>query len=516
MSDADVRSRKRKLSELSEHESSPHYSPPLPQPSQHRSKPPLDISSLEGLSKVDPKPETAIKEPSHSRAPFNTTPQQGESHPLLPKWSAAQHPPPPSVAAPISTHPRPQSQPWLQSWLQESAGCQSPDQPISLPSTPKPPASPPDLEVISSESLIKISPPIPLTTRNLRVHDSGDMASTQRGKATSSSHQPLNLTRLHLKLLKSNMKVHNMDDWAKFQDIIKKCKTLIMDESKDSVMSDASAQKALRYRRQYIDQESSFLMCFLYGAVIKLDSGALVQDSEGQVDETWLKGGIYGVSDVLFLTSCIADLTDKTPKDKLTTDPKVALTIPKPDLAYGFSLFTFSDEENSIMEDYADLFCVCPTLVWVFFIIECKAYRQSIENAGIQASRGAAALMCAQRQLDVLTGSLQDQNQVNQRSRVFSMCISPQVARMNVHWIAASDEGVLKYYLHHVRYYHLEMPEEIKQLRRDIWSVMEWGMEFHRPKVIETIEALKGKDNDAIWLREDASSPSKKRRASKD
>ena len=346
------------------------------------------------------------------------------------------------------------------------------------------------------------------------------MASTQHSmEAASNTHQPQNLTRLHLKLLKSNMKVHNMDDWDKFQGTIKKCKALIIDESKDAVMSDASAQKALRYRRQYLDDETSFLMSFVYGAVIKLDSGALVQDSEGQVDQTWLKGGIFGVSDRLFITSCMANLTDKTSRDKLSTDPKVALTIPKPDLAYGFSLFTFSDEENAIMDDYADLFCVCPNLVSVFFIIECKAYCQSIENAEVQASRGTAALMCAQRQLDILTSSLQDENGVDQRSRVFSLCISPQVARINVHWIAANDEGILKYYLHHVQLYNLERPEEVKQLRRDIWSVMEWGMEIHRPKVLETIEALKSQDADTIWPLEGASGKSvgkgKKRSASK-
>ena len=58
--------------------------------------------------------------------------------------------------------------------------------------------------------------------------------------------------------------------------------------------------------------------------------------------------------------------------------------------------------------------------------------------------------------------------------------------------------------------------EEVKKLRRDIWSVIDWGLEFHRPKVLKTIEALKGKNKDSIWPRENASSPSKKRRTSRD
>ena len=516
MSHADVPSHKRKLSELSEHESSPAQSPSLPQSKLQSSNPQLDISSQEGPAQVDLEPEAATKEPSHARTSSNTFPQKAAPQSFSPKRSATQGPRPRSVAAPVSTHSLPQTQSWLQSLLEDSSEGEFPDQPATLPSSPQPPASNLSLETVSFESLSDVSPILPLTASNLRIHD---MPSTQPNKETGSdNHQPHNLTRLHLKLLRSNMKVHNMDDWDNFQGTIKKCKALIIDESKESVMSDSSAQKALRYRRQYLDDENSFLLSFVHAVVIKLDSGALVEDSEGQADDTWLRGGIFGVTDRLFITSCMADLTDKTSKDKLSTDPKVALTIPKPDLAYGFSLYTFSDEEKVIMEDYADLFCVCPNLVSVFFIVECKAYSQSIENAEVQASRGTAALMCAQRQLDILTGSLHDENGVDQRSRVYSLCISPQVARMNVHWITANDDGTLKYYLHHVQFYQLENPEEVKQLRRDVWSVMEWGMEIHRPKVLETIKALEGKDADTVWPPEGASVKSagkgKKRRAS--
>ena len=311
----------------------------------------------------------------------------------------------------------------------------------------------------------------------------------------------------------AHMMTHQSSNWDEFQETIKKCKALVIDDSKDSVMSDSSAKKAIGENELWHDEETSFLIYFVIGAVIKLDARALTQNCEDHVDNTWAKSGICGVADRLFIANCMAGLS-KAPKETLSNDPNLVLTTPKPDLAYGFSIPSFSKEENLVIGDYVDLFRVCPKLVSVFFLVECKAYSQSIENAEVQVSRGAAALLCAQRQLDTLTGSIHDENRVDQRSRVFTMTISPQVARLNVNWIV-NEGGVLWYYLHRVRIYQLHDLEEVKRLRRDIWSVMDWGLEFHRPKVLQTIEALKGMDKDTIWLREDVSSPSRKRRASK-
>ena len=76
-----------------------------------------------------------------------------------------------------------------------------------------------------------------------------------------------------------------------------------------------------------------------------------------------------------------------------------------------------------------------------------------VENAEVQAARGTAVLMFEKRQLHILTKSLQVENRVDQRSRIFPPCISPHMAWMDIHWIAANDEGILHYYLHHVQLY---------------------------------------------------------------
>ena len=47
------------------------------------------------------------------------------------------------------------------------------------------------------------------------------------------------------------------------------------------------------------------------------------------------------------------ELTNKTFKNKLITNIKIALTISKLDIIYDFSLYSFSDEENAIMKNYA-------------------------------------------------------------------------------------------------------------------------------------------------------------------
>ena len=370
----------------------------------------------------------------------------------------------------------------MQSWLESSAYGESPDQPASTPASPQPAISQPVPDLV-----------FPLTKFNLRRHCNPTMAGDSKKKApkTISSGQPNNDTRLCELLLLNCIFKHDPKDVDQFADIINQGKAIAHNEN--VTMSEASAKKAMATRYAYESEpETSFLSFFFVGRVVKLDRRVFDDEQQDYVDISWQDYGIHGYQDRTFIQTCMKDLVKNPGYDKKLHDPSKVMSIPKPDLSYGLYKSTFTIDQRSIMESYVAQYQVCSGLVSVFFIVECKAYTNSIDNAELQATRGAAALLCAQRQIDLVAELTFDKDGVDQRSRVFSLSINPNHARLDFHWIRVDGEKPL-YYSHRIKTYNLEDEDRVKQLRSDIYEIMDWGNNTHRNRVLETIEALRGK-----------------------
>lgn len=319
------------------------------------------------------------------------------------------------------------------------------------------------------------------------------MAGGSKTKAsnTISSGQPNNDMRLCELLLINCILKHDPNDVNQFAEIISQGKAIA--HNAQVTMSESSAKKAMATRYTYESEpETSFLSFFLVGRVIKLDRRVFDDEQQDYVDKSWQEYGIHGYQDRIFIQTCMKALIKDPSYDKKLHDPSKVMSIPKPDLSYGLYKSTFTIDERSIMENYVDQYQVCSGLVSVFFIVECKAYTNSIDNAELQATRGAAALLCAQRQIDLVAELTFDKDGVDQRSRVFSLSINPNHARLDLHWIRVDCPKPL-YYSHRIKTYNLEAEDKVKELRSDIYEIMEWGNTTHRNRVRETIAALRGK-----------------------
>lgn len=86
----------------------------------------------------------------------------------------------------------------------------------------------------------------------------------------------------------------------------------------------------------------------------------------------------------------MANMSQETDFNKVSLYPEGTLTIPKLDIAYGFSKDSLYARR---LVHRRELCGSLPSLsaTGVFFLVECKSCCNSIEMAEIQVSRGAAA-----------------------------------------------------------------------------------------------------------------------------
>lgn len=328
----------------------------------------------------------------------------------------------------------------------------------------------------------------------------------QSGKSKSGeSSQPQNVPRLRHALDLNAIKPHRQDDKDTFPVIISQGKEIIGGEREGITMADKSAKKArTRQETHATNSETSFLIYFLQSAIIKENRTVMYTARDGVSDRCWEEDYILGVWDKRFISTALSGIiTTNAKKDKATFDPKNVLSIPKPDITYGLMRNAFTEHELIVMERYVDLYQVSPGLVSPFFIVECKSYGPNIANAEIQAQRGGAALVCAQRQIDSLTNNLQDQDKMDTRSMVFSLCLDTNSAFLNVHYITIQEDG-LRYHHHKVKGYTFVNEGSFEALRHDIWNIMDWGFGAHKQRIRDSLAILDKLDANEIWPKEKA------------
>ncbi|KAG6997583.1 hypothetical protein G7Y79_00039g075450 [Physcia stellaris] len=482
MSNAGMPTRKRKRSEA--------HSSPSPSPSP-RSPSPRSPSAPHPSHQPAQLPPVYPSEEATAQAGILAAAVASERDHTRPSLSATQVPLPSSANHPSSTRSHSHSQPFVQSWLESSAYGESPDQPASTPVSPQPAVSAPNPDQI-----------LPLTRSNLRVHEKGTMVRPTKS-ASGASSQPHNIPRLRNALDLNSIKPHKSTDADTFREVIDLGKNIIKTERHGTTMTDDSAKKAVKLRETYsTTSETSFLVKFLDAAIIKEKREVLYGTREGVKDKDWVEDHILGVWDSPFIRNALSGIiTGNAKKDKTTFDPKKIMSVPKPDITYGLMRDAFMESQWQVLEKYVDLYKVHPMVVSAFLVVECKSYNQSIEHAEIQAQRAGAALVCAQRQIYHLTKTLHDKDGMDLRSMVFSLCIDMTHAILNVHFITIQEEG-LRYHHHNIEGYSFVKPNSFKDLRRDIWNIMDWGFGTHKKRVLETLAILETMDAAQIWPKE--------------
>ena len=360
---------------------------------------------------------------------------------------------------------------------------------------------------------------LPLTRENLRAQDlmmaSSILSATKKSGKVSNSmpDNPLtmeNLLRVNgivLQELTTNPRLDQLREMAQEKLLGQRYSAMKNDEL------EVIRRKAHNHK---LDNEVTFSSVFW---VILVKDTRNVNKDGIKSKQTFDSEGILGVWDTDFQINALSELKNIPAENHVLFERFPKLKTLKPDLAYGFERRSFTHEEEVVIGAHVDYFQICPYCVATFFIIECKGAQRNIQVAQFQASRGAAALVRANRRLNEHAGLVEptiEGNVKRDRNCVISLSLDQRSASMFVHWVETTPARGDIYHAHLLKEYLYSRDAEIKDLRRDINNVLDWGAFTRRKQVEELIQALRGKPVLLCLKEEVASKSSKKRRLSKD
>ncbi|KAL8942252.1 MAG: hypothetical protein Q9216_001777 [Gyalolechia sp. 2 TL-2023] len=152
---------------------------------------------------------------------------------------------------------------------------------------------------------------------------------------------------------------------------------------------------------------------------------------------------------------------------------------PKPDQAFGVDEAVFSKDENRINSVYINFAGISEGMYHTFSIKEFKGYGGSMVEAENQALRAGSILV----EVNIFLWDKAGLRQISETGAdlstiAFSFCMTTETAKLFLHW-AKVEAGMTKYTMSPLRQYMLGREDDLRELRRDIDRVLDWGTIDH-------------------------------------
>ena len=295
-------------------------------------------------------------------------------------------------------------------------------------------------------------------------------------KATPAKATPANLVTIAAVLRTYGMELQ-MQGWYTLPSSIDQAVKKVIDGKRPGDMRPESAKKINRGIAITKNMIEATVFDRLWHDLVK--QYRLVEDvkNPGQfVAEEWDFKGLLAARDQIFHQKCVStlDLTNEAELEAFNNLPNAK--IPKPDVVYGIYDLFFHDSDNIALQLLAPWVNISPGLNFPFLVIEFKALG-AMQEAQLQALRAGSTLVDAHRQMKSLAKML-DLNEagVDASNIIFSVCITPEQALLYVHWCEVANGGRAKFNMMCVKQYHIGPEDDLRKLRRDIDSILEWGV----------------------------------------
>ena len=159
---------------------------------------------------------------------------------------------------------------------------------------------------------------------------------------------------------------------------------------------------------------------------------------------------------------------------------------PRPNVAFGLMRKALTMEQRETSNIYKTYTEVSPRLFGTFLIFECKG---SLQEAVTHTCRSGTGMVYAMRELYAILGT-ETKEGVDGASFAFSICLTPDLAQLFLHW-AEVVQGTVEYNMQRIGNYVLDDKDNVKELRRDMDNILDWGV-FERKRVLcETLDAIR-------------------------
>lgn len=165
---------------------------------------------------------------------------------------------------------------------------------------------------------------------------------------------------------------------------------------------------------------------------------------------------------------------------------------PRPDLAYGLSEDTFTEEENSANIRLNQIAELSSTLFHPFFVMEFKSHKGQLSDAVNQACRGGAAMVQAMAQVEEEAGH-QCRTHYDDGSFAFSLALNTDNAEFYGHWREPAPKGKHVYFMQPLNAFSLKFANPVNELRAAINNVLDWGVLDRKKHVKSLLNAIEKK-----------------------
>lgn len=163
--------------------------------------------------------------------------------------------------------------------------------------------------------------------------------------------------------------------------------------------------------------------------------------------------------------------------DPEQTELAAALLVPKPRKIYGLADAAFSADEMRGNLNVARWAGLAGGIWHCFLLIEPQCGNDtSIEFAEVRALRAGSVLIQAHREMKKRAMMLDHQEQPGDDASAvaFSLCFTPAIARLYVHW-ANDGDGTPRYFMYQIRRYLPDEEDGVIELRHDLDRIVDWG-----------------------------------------
>ncbi|KAL9590158.1 MAG: hypothetical protein Q9203_001056, partial [Teloschistes exilis] len=219
-----------------------------------------------------------------------------------------------------------------------------------------------------------------------------------------------------------------------------------------------------------------------------------VREGEVYVFKEWADDGLSTNPNQLFLKSTVSDLKLSKEEEKFVEEQVPRLRIPKPDICFGIDKAMFTNEEllwTATVKQYVN---IQAGLYLAFAVAEFKGPGGTTQEAEDQASRSGSTLVDAARQVQSIAGERTlDHDGVDDENIMSSICMTTSQARIYVHWKLNSGDDNAGYHMSRIRSFDLSSEEQVKNLRRDIEAIVDWGLITHDERMKTLLEKVHGK-----------------------
>ncbi|KAI4205979.1 MAG: hypothetical protein LQ346_001358 [Caloplaca aetnensis] len=155
-----------------------------------------------------------------------------------------------------------------------------------------------------------------------------------------------------------------------------------------------------------------------------------------------------------------------------------ALSVPKPRKVYGLGDAAFNAEEMRANRNVARWAGLVEGNWHSFMLVESQCGNDtSIECAEVRALRAGSALVQAHREMKsrAIVYNHQEQPADDASGLVFSLCFTPAIAKLYVHWANDADITGERYYMYQIRRYLPDEEDGVIDIRHDLDRIVDWG-----------------------------------------